>query len=99
MDRARGGTIGFAAAPKPEGPLGLGIMLFFVLGRFSPRRSLTIPEENCGRPNQPPSSLHWVGTDGQGRDVLSQLIWGARTRCEMGSLVGILTTIVGAWSA
>src|SRR6478736_6726490 len=53
------------------------------------------PKAMLGRPNLAPSSEHWVGTDGNGRDVFSQLVWGARTTLRNGFAVGLLTTIVG----
>ena len=40
----------------------------------------------------PPSSIHWLGTDTFGRDVLSRLIYGSRTAL----LVGFGSAIVGA---
>jgi peptide/nickel transport system permease protein len=81
---------------NPKALLGLGIILFFVLAAvFAPQIADYPPKKIVARPNQPPSSLHWVGTDGQGRDVLSQLVWGARTTLRNGFAIGILTTIVG----
>lgn len=38
---------------------------------------------------QPPSALHWAGTDHLGRDLLSRIIWGARLA------LGIAITSVG----
>lgn len=38
-----------------------------------------------------PSSSHLLGTDGQGRDVLSRLIWGARPSL----LAGLLPVLIG----
>lgn len=32
--------------------------------------------------NQFPSAAHWFGTDDLGRDVLSRVIYGARTPCS-----------------
>ena len=29
---------------------------------------------------QGPSAAHWLGTDSYGRDILSRLLWGARSR-------------------
>ncbi len=41
---------------------------------------------------QPPSAEHWLGTDHQGRDILSRIIFGARVSLT----VGILSTVLGA---
>jgi peptide/nickel transport system permease protein len=41
---------------------------------------------------RPPSREHWLGTDHFGRDVLSRLIFGARTAL----LVGIVSSVVSA---
>ncbi|QQS12727.1 MAG: ABC transporter permease [Rhodospirillales bacterium] len=38
---------------------------------------------------QPPSEMHWFGTDNTGRDILSRVIFGARNTLMMG-LVGVL---------
>ena len=56
----------------------------------------------------PPSHGHWLGTDHLGRDIVSRLIWGART--SMGSvfiiinlimvfslLVGCISGFMGGW--
>lgn len=40
----------------------------------------------------PPSAKHWLGTDSFGRDILSRLIFGARTAL----LVGLTSSLVGA---
>ena len=36
---------------------------------------------------QPPSSIHWAGTDDLGRDVLSRVLWGGRETLGVGMLV------------
>ncbi|WP_312242532.1 ABC transporter permease [Pantoea sp.] len=43
----------------------------------------------------PPSALHWFGTDGFGRDLLSRVIYGARPTLLLVSLILILTIPVG----
>lgn len=45
--------------------------------------------------NAPPSPEHWLGTDGLGRDLLSRLIFGARTALLGPLLVVIGSTVVG----
>jgi peptide/nickel transport system permease protein len=43
---------------------------------------------------QPPGAVHWLGTDGNGRDVLSRLIHGARVSMLVGfAAVGIYVLI------
>ncbi|UVC28462.1 ABC transporter permease [Pantoea sp. SOD02] len=44
---------------------------------------------------QAPSPLHWFGTDGFGRDLLSRVIYGARPTLLLVSLILVLTIPVG----
>ena len=50
------------------------ILLIVILGPFFIHYS---PYSVSGNPNSPPSYAHLFGTDYQGKDVLSQIIWGA----------------------
>ncbi len=43
----------------------------------------------------PPSGSHWLGTDDQGRDIASRLIWGSRITLEVVVLVAVLAAPVG----
>jgi peptide/nickel transport system permease protein len=45
--------------------------------------------------NQQPSAAHWLGTDQFGRDVLSRIIYGARTSLILGLSAPILAAIGG----
>jgi peptide/nickel transport system permease protein len=60
------------------------------------------------RIRRPPSGLHWLGTDENGRDVLSRLIWGARASMLAGVVsvlgamligvpLGLLAGLAGGW--
>lgn len=42
-----------------------------------------------------PSKTHWLGTDGDGRDVAAQLVWGARTSLSVGIIAVGIATIIG----
>ena len=55
-----------------------------------------------------PSSLHWLGTDEVGRDVLSRIIWGARSSLLAGFIpvivalvfsvpLGVISGYAGGW--
>jgi ABC-type dipeptide/oligopeptide/nickel transport system permease subunit len=57
---------------------------------------------------QPPSSAHWLGTDLQGRDVWSRLVYGARISLSVGFLsqgislsiglsLGLISGFYGKW--
>lgn len=45
--------------------------------------------------NQPPSATHWLGTDDLGRDVLSRIIYGARTATIVAFSVTAVSLIIG----
>ena len=58
--------------------------------------------------NPKPSLAHWLGTDNQGRDILSRLLWGARTvltvapiavlgATALGCLVGLVAGYYRGW--
>jgi ABC-type glutathione transport system ATPase component/ABC-type dipeptide/oligopeptide/nickel transport system permease subunit len=49
-----------------------------------------------GRPLQEPSAAHWLGTTGQGQDVLALTIAGTRDTLFVAFLVGALVTALGA---
>jgi len=45
---------------------------------------------------QPPSAQHWLGTDELGRDILSRLIYGARTSLVVGIGAALVAVLIGA---
>jgi peptide/nickel transport system permease protein len=54
------------------------------------------PGALVGIPLQPPSAEHWLGTTGQGQDVLAQLVVGTRVSLAIGFGVGLVVVLVGA---
>lgn len=43
----------------------------------------------------PPGSVHWLGTDDQGRDILSRLIYGSRLTLQVVLLVAVIAAPIG----
>ena len=43
----------------------------------------------------PPSSTHWMGTDGLGRDVFSRMLFGARVSLMVGIVAVGIATLIG----
>lgn len=81
---------------QPKAIIGLVILaIFFLMATFAPLIAPEDPSHYVGRPNEPPSSEHWLGTTGQGQDVFSQLVWGSRISLFIGFSVGALTTLLG----
>jgi peptide/nickel transport system permease protein len=81
---------------QPKAVIGLVILtLFILMAVFAPLIAPHDPSQYVGLPNQAPSSEYWMGTTGQGQDVFSQLVWGARISLFIGFTVGILSTILG----
>ncbi|MFN8441411.1 MAG: ABC transporter permease [Caldilineaceae bacterium] len=71
---------------------GLAIILIFIFMALFGR--LLTPydflEQDMKHQLQPPSVSHWLGTDALGRDILSRLLYGARTA----AIVAVTTTAV-----
>ncbi len=51
--------------------------------------------QNLDMRNQPPAGTHWLGTDDLGRDVLSRLIYGARTAFLVAVGVTVVAVAIG----
>ncbi|MGA7729702.1 MAG: ABC transporter permease [Chloroflexia bacterium] len=75
---------------------GLIIVVFFVLiAIFAPLVAPGDPSKFVARPHLAPSAEHWFGTEGHGKDVFTQTVWGARISLFVGFATGLLTTLVG----
>jgi peptide/nickel transport system permease protein len=83
----------------------LGAVSFFIIfammfaGIFSPWVAPYDPLQISLDPAdslQPPSAAHWFGTDAYGRDVLSRVIYGARTAMVIGFTSSFVGSTIGA---
>jgi peptide/nickel transport system permease protein len=81
------------------GYIGVGIIVFWVAA------ALLVPVLPLAPPNASdlgalanprPGSAHWLGVDLSGRDILSRVIWGARTVLTVAPIAVAGATIVGA---
>ncbi len=84
------------------GQIGISILLIFVLlAMFGPMLAPYDPT-NVNRGDDgdvlrisEPSSDHWLGTTNQGRDVMSQLLYGARVSLLVGIVAAAFATTLG----
>ena len=72
------------------------IILFFALTATFFPFFIHSPSDFLGTPLSPPSSEYIFGTNGQGQDVFSQTICGARQTLFVGFSAGVLVVIIGA---
>lgn len=75
------------------------IVILVLLAIFAPLVS-PYPEEGAGQPNilnklKPPSAEHLFGTDSLGRDILSRVLYGARTALVAGIVIEVLSVLIG----
>jgi peptide/nickel transport system permease protein len=70
------------------------VVLAAILADFLPIPSPTEMDMLARR--MPPGAQHWLGTDGLGRDMLSRLIFGARTSLTVGLLAPMIGLLFGA---
>ncbi len=79
--------------------VGLGIIGFWVvIALLAPWIATYPPNANdyAALANSTPSATHWLGTDHLGRDLLSRILWGARTVLAVAPLTVIGATIRGS---
>jgi peptide/nickel transport system permease protein len=81
---------------NPLSVIGLAIVIVVVLaGVAAPLIAPFGPFELGGARLSPPQGMHPFGTDQLGRDVLSGVVYGARTSLEVGFLSVILSATLG----
>jgi peptide/nickel transport system permease protein len=81
---------------QPVGAIGIFLVLVFgMAGIVAPYVSPYNPTANdFAAMTEPPSWSHWLGTDQLGRDLLSRILYGARTAF----VVGLTSALVGGFS-
>src|SRR5271170_6799387 len=81
---------------QPVGAIGMVLVLIFGLaGIFADWIAPYSPTANdFAAMTEPPSWAHWLGTDQLGRDLLSRILFGARTAF----IVGLTSALVGGFS-
>jgi peptide/nickel transport system permease protein len=82
-----------------SGMLGLGILVFFVAVALAAplltsSDGLDVTKAN-GPVLGPPSSSYWLGTDENGRSVVTLLIWGARISLLVGLAATVISIVLG----
>ena len=90
----RRGALGRLARGHPLGAFGAAVLLVMTVAALgAPWLAPYDPlATDYAKVIRPPSVEHWLGTDHFGRDVLSRLIFGARTAL----LVGFASSVVSA---
>lgn len=77
--------------------VGLAIIIFFVvIAVFAPMIApYPYDQGELVMKNKPPSEEHWFGTDYNGRDVLSRVVYGARISLWVGTFSVIGSVVAG----
>lgn len=72
------------------------VVLLFIIAAFGPWLTpYDFLQQDLMARNQAPSWSHWMGTDDLGRDILSRLIYGARTAVVIAFSTVIFSLIIG----
>jgi peptide/nickel transport system permease protein len=83
---------------KPNGAAWLGIaivLIFVVMAVFAPWIAPYTESESVGSRWETMSAAHWLGTDQNGRDMLSRIIFGARMTIGVALATTILSFTMG----
>ena len=79
--------------------IGLAIVVFWVaMAILAPWISPYAPNVNdfAALAQPKPSAAHWLGVDHLGRDILSRLLWGARTVLTVAPIAVVGATLLGS---
>jgi peptide/nickel transport system permease protein len=82
--------------------------MFVFVAIFAPLLAPYPMTDATGAVWEPRSAAHWLGTDNLGRDLLSRMIYGARTTIfiaavatalsfSLGSILGFVAAVIGRW--
>ncbi len=75
--------------------VGIVILAFFVaVAVLAPILAPDSPTATNFKPYQNPNTINWLGTTGNGQDVLSQMIYGTRVSLLVGLGAGLLATLI-----
>ena len=77
------------------------VMLVMVIGAavFADFLAAHPPDRSTGSPYEAPSAEHLLGTDDLGRDLWSQLVFGARVSLWVGLVAAVAATVLGTVAA
>jgi peptide/nickel transport system permease protein len=84
---------------RADGLVGLAILTLFTLLALAPDLfvgPLQTIVTATGRPLEPPSAMHILGTDEAGRDMLNLTVHGARISMTIGLMATLITIFIGA---
>jgi peptide/nickel transport system permease protein len=72
------------------------VATLFLISFFAPHITPYAPDDlDAYHVLLPPSSVHWLGTDELGRDVLTRIIYGARISLKVGFVAVGIATVIG----
>ena len=72
------------------------LVLFLLIAVLASFLAPYSPLAYSGSPLESPSFQHWLGTDGTGQDILSQLIYGSRVSLFVGITTAVTGTLLGS---
>jgi peptide/nickel transport system permease protein len=84
---------------SPSARVGGAMLAVFILagilGPWIAPYDMSYVHDTTNEAFQGASSAHWFGTDSNGRDTLSQLLWGAREALTLSVIVVAISSIIG----
>jgi peptide/nickel transport system permease protein len=98
LTAAKGRKITWQLLKNPMGLVGTLVLSFFVLMAIFGPSIAPYSVDLIDLPNAMnlPSPNHWLGTDNFGRDIFSELLYGARTSIIVGIVSAIIASFLGA---
>lgn len=70
------------------------LTLLVLIGLLAPVIAPYPPQEDLFQQILPPSRAHLLGTTGNGQDIFSQLVWGARETVAIAVVGGLMATLI-----